>query len=146
MTTVAQILKSKPDQSVATIEPDATVFEAVKRMAERNVGALVVLEKERIAGMITERDYARKVALRARSSQDTPVREVMTSPVMTVRLDQTNEECMALMTQNRLRHLPVVDGGRMVGVVSIGDLVKDIISEQKEIIQQLEHYIAGNIA
>jgi CBS domain-containing protein len=129
MTTVAQILKSKPDQSVATIEPDAAVFEAGK-----------------IAGIITERDYARKVALRARSSQDTPVREVMTAQVMTVRPDQTNEECMALMTEHRVRHLPVMDGGRMIGVVSIGDLVKDIISEQKEIIQQLEHYIAGNIA
>ena len=146
MTTVAQILKSKPDQSVATIAPDAAVFEAVKQMAERNVGALVVLEGEKIAGIISERDYARKVALMARSSRETLVREVMTAPVMTVRPDQTNEECMALMTQHRLRHLPVVDGGRMVGVVSIGDLVKDIISEQKEIIQQLEQYISGNIA
>ena len=146
MTTVAQILKSKSDQSVATIAPDAAVFEAVKQMAERNVGALVVLEGEKIAGVISERDYARKVALMARSSRETTVREVMTAPVVTVRPDQTNEECMALMTQNRLRHLPVVDGGRMVGVVSIGDLVKDIISEQKEIIQQLEQYISGNIA
>ena len=146
MTTVAQILKSKSDQSVATIAPDAAVFEAVKQMAERNVGALVVLEGEKIAGIISERDYARKVALMARSSRETLVREVMTAPVMTVRPDQTNEECMALMTQHRLRHLPVMEGGRMVGVVSIGDLVKDIISEQKEIIQQLEHYIAGHIA
>ena len=146
MTTVAQILKSKPDQRVATIAPDAAVFEAIKLMAERNVGALVVLEGEKIVGIITERDYARKVALLARSSRDTPVRDVMTAPVMTVRPDQSNEECMALMTQNRLRHLPVMEGGRMVGVVSIGDLVKDIISEQKEIIQQLEHYIAGNLA
>ena len=146
MTTVAQILKSKPDQSVATIAPDVAVFEAIKLMADRNVGALVVFEGEKIIGIITERDYARKVALMARSSRDTPVREIMTAPVMTVRPDQTNEECMALMTQNRLRHLPVVDAGRMVGVVSIGDLVKDIISEQKEIIQQLEHYIAGNLA
>ena len=146
MTTVAQILKSKPDQLVATIMPEASVFEAVKMMAERNVGALVVLEGEKIVGVISERDYARKVALMARSSKDTPVRDIMTAPVMTVRPEQSNEECMALMTQNRLRHLPVMDGGRMVGVVSIGDLVKDIISEQKEIIQQLEHYIAGNLA
>ena len=146
MTSVAQILKSKPDQNVATIRPEATVFEAVKLMAERNVGALVVLEGEKIVGVVSERDYARKVALMARSSRDTPVRDIMTSPVMTVRPDQTNEECMALMTQNRLRHLPVMDGARMIGVVSIGDLVKDIISEQKEIIQQLEHYIAGNLA
>jgi CBS domain-containing protein len=146
MTTVAQILKSKPEQGVATIRPEASVFEAVKMMAERNVGALVVLEGEKIVGVVSERDYARKVALMARSSRDTPVRDIMTAPVMTVRPDQSNEECMALMTQNRLRHLPVMDGGRMVGVVSIGDLVKDIISEQKEIIQQLEHYIAGNLA
>ncbi len=146
MTTVAQILKSKPDQRIATIRPEASVFEAVTMMAERNVGALVVLEGEKIVGVISERDYARKVALMARSSRDTLVRDIMTAPVMTVRPDQTNEECMALMTQNRLRHLPVIDGGRMVGVVSIGDLVKDIISEQKEIIQQLEHYIAGNLA
>jgi CBS domain-containing protein len=146
MTTVAQILKSKPDQRIATIGPDAMVFEAVKLMAERNVGALVVVEGEKIAGMITERDYARKVALMARASRDTHVRDIMTAQVRTVRPDQTNEECMAIMTENRLRHLPVVDGGRMVGVISIGDLVKDIISEQKEIIQQLEHYIAGNLA
>jgi len=146
MTTVAQILKSKPDQRVATIKPDSMVLEAVKLMAERNVGGLVVLAGEEIVGMITERDYARKVALMARSSRDTPVRDIMTAPVMTVRPDQTSEECMALMTQNRLRHLPAVDGGRIVGVISIGDLVKDIISEQKEIIQQLEHYVAGNLA
>ncbi|MGH7002245.1 MAG: CBS domain-containing protein, partial [Stellaceae bacterium] len=122
------------------------VFEAVTTMAARNVGALVVLEGEKIVGVISERDYARKVALMARSSRDTPVRDIMTAPVMTVRPDQTNEECMALMTEHRLRHLSVLDGGRMIGVVSIGDLVKDIISEQKEIIQQLEHYIAGNLA
>lgn len=146
MSTVAQILKSKPDPRIATTAPGASVFEAVKLMAERNVGALVVVEGEKLVGMVTERDYARKVALMARSSRDTPVRDIMTAPVMTVRPEQTNEECMALMTQNRLRHLPVMDGGRMVGVISIGDLVKDIISEQKEIIQHLEHYIAGNLA
>lgn len=146
MTTAAQILKSKADQRVATIRPETSVIEAVKMMAERNVGALVVLEGEKIVGVISERDYARKVALMGRSSRDTPVRDIMTAPVMTVRPNQTNEECMALMTENRLRHLPVIDAGRMIGVVSIGDLVKDIISEQKEIIQQLEHYIAGNLA
>ncbi|HKI63858.1 MAG TPA: CBS domain-containing protein [Burkholderiales bacterium] len=146
MTTVAQILKSKPDQRVATIKPDSAVLEAIKLMAERNVGALVVLDGEKVVGMVTERDYARKVALMARSSKDTPVRDIMTSRVMFVRPDQSNEECMGLMTEHRLRHLPVMDGERMIGVVSIGDLVKDIISEQKEIIQQLEHYIAGNLA
>lgn len=143
MTTVAQILKSKPDQAVYTIAPEASVFGAVKLMAEKNIGALVVVESGTIAGMVTERDYARKIVLMARSSKETPVRDIMTSPVMCVRPGQTSEECMALMTENRLRHLPVVDEGRLIGLVSIGDLVKDVISEQKFVIQQLEHYIAG---
>ena len=146
MTTVAQILKSKRDQTVATISPEASVFEAVQKMAERNIGALVVVvENGKVVGVITERDYARKVALMARTSRDTPVRDIMSSPVMYVRPSQTNEECMALMTENRLRHLPVMEGERMVGLISIGDLVKDIISEQRFIIEQLEHYIAGGL-
>ena len=143
MTAVAQILKSKPDQTIYTITPAASVFDAVKLMAEKNIGALMVIEGEKIVGLITERDYARKIVLMARSSKETPVRDVMTSQVMYVRPDQTSEECMALMTENRLRHLPVMDKGKLAGVVSIGDLVKDVISEQKFIIQQLEHYIAG---
>jgi len=146
MTTVAQILKSKRDQTVATISPEASVFEAVQKMAERNIGALVVVvENGKVVGVITERDYARKVALMARTSRDTPVRDIMSAPVMYVRPSQTNEECMALMTENRLRHLPVMEDERMVGLISIGDLVKDIISEQKMIIEQLEHYIAGSL-
>ena len=112
-------------------------------MAERRIGALLVMECERIVGIVTERDYARKVILMGRSSSDTPVRDIMTTSVMYVRPDQTNEECMALMTENRLRHLPVIDGGKLVGLISIGDLVKDIISEQQFTIQQLEHYIRG---
>lgn len=143
MTTVAQILKSKPDQATYTIVPEASVFGAVKLMAEKNIGALVVIERGTIVGMVTERDYARKIVLMARSSKETPVRDIMTSPVMCVRPRQTSEECMALMTENRLRHLPVVDEGELIGLVSIGDLVKDVISEQKFVIQQLEHYIAG---
>jgi CBS domain-containing protein len=145
MTTVAQILKTKPDPSVATISPEASVFEAVQKMAEKNIGALVVMEGGKVVGMVTERDYARKIALMARSSRDTPVRDIMSTRVMYVRPDQTNEECMALMTENRLRHLPVMQAERMVGLISIGDLVKDIISEQKMIIEQLEHYIAGGL-
>lgn len=143
MATVAQILESKPDRTVHTIAPTATVFEAVKRMAEENVGALVVAEDGKVVGVVTERDYARKVALLARASKDTPVRDVMTADVMYVPPERTSEECMALMTENRFRHLPVLDKGRLVGLVSIGDLVKDVISEQKFIIEQLEHYIAG---
>jgi len=143
MATVAQILKQKPVTTVYTIALTATVYDAVKLMADKNIGAAVVLSGEKIAGLFTERDYARKVVLMGKSSRDTPVREVMTSHVMYVRPDQTSEECMALMTENRFRHLPVLDKGRLVGLVSIGDLVKDVISEQKFIIEQLEHYIAG---
>jgi CBS domain-containing protein len=141
--TAANILKSKPDQTVHTITPTASVFDAVKLMAEKNIGALLVMEGEKVVGIITERDYARKIVLMARSSKETPVRDVMTSSVMYVRPDQTSEECMVLMTENRLRHLPVMNGDKLIGLISIGDLVKDIISEQKFIIQQLEHYIAG---
>ncbi|MBI1942200.1 MAG: CBS domain-containing protein [Betaproteobacteria bacterium] len=144
MKSAAQILKSKPEQTVQTVTPSTTVYDAMKLMAEKNIGALLVMEDSKIAGIVTERDYARKIVLMGRSSKETPVRDIMTSPVMYVRPDQTNEECMALMTDNRVRHLPVVDQGRLVGLVSIGDLVKDIISEQKFIIEQLEHYIAGD--
>jgi len=143
MKTVAQILRSKPDQTVYTITPTASVFDAVKLMAEKSIGALVVMADEQVVGIITERDYARKIILMARSSKDTPVRDIMTSAVMYVRPDQASEECMVLMTENRLRHLPVMEGGKLIGLVSIGDLVKDIISEQKFMIQQLEHYITG---
>ena len=143
MTTVADILKSKSNPAVHTIDPAASVFEAVQAMAQKDIGALVVVEHDQIVGMITERDYARKVALMARASRDTPLREIMTSPVMYVRPHQTSEQCMALMTENRLRHLPVMEGGRLIGLISIGDLVKNIISEQQFIIEQLEHYISG---
>ena len=119
------------------------MFDALKLMADKNIGALLVMEAEKVAGIITERDYARKVVLMSRSSKQTPVREIMTSAVMYVRPDQTSEECMVLMTENRLRHLPVIDGGRLVGIISIGDLVKDIIAEQRFTIEQLEHYISG---
>ena len=143
MTAVARILKSKADQTVYSIAPAASVFDAVKSMADKGIGALLVMEGETIVGLITERDYARKTVLMGRSSKETPVREIMTSPVMYVGPDQTSEECMALMTENRLRHLPVLDGGKLVGLISIGDLVKDIISEQRFVIEQLEHYIKG---
>ena len=144
MKSAAQILKSKPEQTVHTVTPSTLVFDAVKLMAEKNIGALLVLEDRKIVGIITERDYARKIVLIGRSSKETPVRDIMTSPVMYVRPNQTNEECMALMTDNRVRHLPVMDSHKLLGLISIGDLVKDIISEQKFIIQQLEKYIAGD--
>lgn len=144
MTTAANVLKSKADSTTYTITPEASVFDAVKLMAEKNIGALLVMtESGQIVGMITERDYARKIVLMARSSKETPVRDVMTSPVMYVSPDRTSEECMALITEHRLRHLPVMDGAKLIGVISIGDLVKDIISEQKFTIEQLEHYITG---
>jgi CBS domain-containing protein len=128
---------------VHTITRDATVFEAVRQMAEHNLGALVVVDGAQVAGMFTERDYARRVALMARTSKETPVADVMTSPVLCVSPDRTSEECLALMTERRIRHLPVMDQGRLVGLISIGDLVKDIISEQQFTIDQLEHYIMG---
>ena len=144
MKSAAQILKSKPQQAVEAVTPSTSVFDAVKLMAEKNIGALLVLEDRKIVGIITERDYARKIILMGRSSKETPVRDVMTFPVMVVRPEQTNEECMALMTDNRVRHLPVMDQGKLVGLISIGDLVKDIITEQKFIIEQLQHYITGD--
>jgi CBS domain-containing protein len=143
MKSVANILKAKADQTVYTIGPTASVLDAVKLMAEKNIGALVVMEGENVVGIITERDYARKIVLMARSSKDTPVRDIMTSSAMYVSLVQRSEECMALMTENRVRHLLVIDSGKLIGLVSIGDLVKGIISEQQFIIQQLEHYITG---
>jgi len=143
MTSVAKILQSKPDTTVHTIAPTALVFDALKRMADKGIGALLVTEGEAIAGIFTERDYARKIALMGRTSSVTQVRDVMTSAVRFVRPDQTSEQCMQIMSTGRLRHLPVVDNGKLVGMISIGDLVKDIISEQKFIIEQLEHYITG---
>jgi CBS domain-containing protein len=143
MSIVAHILTSKSDHSVYTIAPAASVFDAVKLMADKSIGALVVVDDENIVGMITERDYARAIVLMARSSKTTAVREIMTARVMYVLPDQTSEQCMALMTEHRLRHLPVVDKGKLVGLISIGDLVKDVISEQNFTIQQLQHYITG---
>ena len=145
MSNLAHILKSKPDHTVYTITPTASVFEAVKLMAEKNIGALAVLEGEKIVGMISERDYARTIVLMARSSKTTAVRDIMQTPVMYVLPDQTSEECMALMTEQRLRHFPVIDKGKLIGLIAIGDLIKDIVSEQKFIIQQLEHYITGDL-
>ncbi|WP_309684365.1 CBS domain-containing protein [Polaromonas sp.] len=146
MTTVVDILKSKVDLVVHTIGPAASVFDAVKLMTEKNIGALVVVQGEQVIGIVSERDFARNLVLTARSPNETPVRDIMATLVMVVPPQRTSEECMALMTEHRLRHLPVMDAGRLTGLVSIGDLVKDILSEQKFIIEQLEHYIAGQRA
>lgn len=143
MTTVAHILQSKSDPTIHTIVPTASMFDAVALMAEKNIGALLVMKDGMIVGMVTERDYARKIVLMGRSSKETPVSDTMTFPVMYVGPQHRTEECMALMTDKRLRHLPVLDDGKLIGLISIGDLVKDIISEKDFIIQQLQHYIAG---
>ena len=143
MTVVAEILKSKPDAAVHSIAPSASVLDALKSMAQLRIGALLVMEGQTIVGILTERDYARKIALMGRSSLNTLVSDVMTTAVMYVEPSQSSEQCMALMTENRLRHLPVVDEGVVVGMISIGDLVKDIISEQQFIIEQMKHYISG---
>lgn len=143
MQTVKHILQSKKDQTICSIAPTAMVIDAIRLLAEKGIGALLVMEGERIVGIVSERDLARKVDLLGRSSSDTPVRDIMTSSVMYVSPDQTNEQCMVLMTENRLRHLPVMENGKLIGLISIGDLVKDIISEQQFIIHQLEHYITG---
>ena len=143
MTVVAEILKSKSDSIVQSIGPTDTVLEALRRMGDKGIGALLVMENDAIVGIVTERDYARKIALMGRTSDKTLVRDVMTTSVLCVHSTQTSEQCMQLMTGKRLRHLPVVDDGKLLGMISIGDLVKDIISEQKFIIEQLEHYITG---
>jgi CBS domain-containing protein len=140
MKTVTQLLEAK-GRDVHTIGPDARVIDALKLMAERDVGALVVTEGAKIAGIISERDYARKVILHGKSSHDIAVREIMTARVVTVQPRHTVEECMALMTEKRIRHLPVTEGERLIGVLSIGDLVKEVIAEQEATIRQLESYI-----
>ena len=141
MTFVAHLLAEK-GHSVHAVGPEASVYEAMAIMAEKGVGALIVREGERVVGVISERDYARKVILQDRSSKTTPVRDIMTTRVVAGRPDQTVEQCMALMTDKRIRHLPIMDGGRLIGVISIGDLVKAIIADQQFVITQLENYIS----
>ncbi|MES1945602.1 CBS domain containing membrane protein [Salinisphaera sp. PC39] len=141
-TTVREVLDTK-GRDIWSVGPDATVYQALVLMAERSIGALLVLEGGRPVGLLSERDYARKVILAGRASRDTPVRDVMTTRVVGVAPERTVEECMALMTDKRVRHLPVMEGERLLGVVSIGDLVKAIIAEQRFIIEQLESYISG---
>jgi len=140
MTTVRQLLDRK-GREVFSIAPGAAVLEAIRLMAERHVGALLVMEGEALSGIVSERDYARKVILKGRSSADTPVRDIMTAAVITVQPETPVAKCMQIMTERRVRHLPVIEGGRVVGMVSIGDLVKAVIAEQQQHIEQLESYI-----
>jgi CBS domain-containing protein len=142
MKTVGQLLQIKGNQ-VWSISPDALVIDALKLMAERGIGALIVLDAGQVVGIISERDYARKVSLLGKSSKTTPVSEIMTEKVVYVRPEQTMADCMALMTSKRIRHLPVMEHDQLSGVISIGDVVKEVISEQEFMIEQLENYIIG---
>jgi CBS domain-containing protein len=143
MTTIKHVLDKK-GHDVHFIHPDASVFDALKLMAENDIGSLVVLEDDKLVGIITERHYARDIVLKGKTSPGTRVRDIMSTRVICARPDQAVEECMAVMTQRAVRHLPVLKDGRLVGIVSIGDMVNSVIGDQKFIIEQLEHYIHGD--
>jgi CBS domain-containing protein len=140
MASAAQLLGRKP-RDLHSIVPDAPVLEAIRQMAECSIGALLVMQGEKLVGIVSERDYARKVILMGRSSADTPVRAIMTAQVHTVDPGMSAQQCMQIMTDKRVRHLPVVEGGRVVGMLSIGDLVRAVLAEQAQTIEQLENYI-----
>ncbi len=142
MKLVKHLLDAK-GRHIISINPDSSVLEAIKVMADKNIGALVVMQDDKLAGIVSERDYARKVIVKGRSSKSTQVAEIMTADVVTTSSDQTVDECMAMMTEMRIRHLPVVEDDRVIAMISIGDLVQAIIADQKEEIEQLEHYISG---
>lgn len=142
MATVQQLLNEK-GSTVLTVAPNDSVLDAIQKMADNNVGSLVVLDGDKLAGIVTERHYARNVFLKGRSSPNTKVREIMSTRVVCTGPDETVEECMAVMSEKRVRHLPVLTDNKLVGIISIGDLVKNIISGQKFVIEQLERYIAG---
>jgi CBS domain-containing protein len=142
MKTVKDLLKNK-EHDIWSISPNATVFEALQLIGEKEIGALIVKDGEEVVGVVSERDYARKVILKGKTSMTTLVKEVMSSPAVSVKPENTVEECMVLMTAKRIRHLPVFDKGKLVGIISIGDVVKSIISEQEKLIEQLSDYIAG---
>lgn len=143
-TSIQQLLDNKTEgNELHSVNPDTLVYDAIKLMSEVQVGALVVLDNNKLAGIISERDYTRKIILQNRSSRDTPVRDIMTENVLTVSPDQSMEECMVIMSKNHIRHMPVVEGERVIGIVSVMDVMKNIISEKEFIISQLENYISG---
>jgi CBS domain-containing protein len=144
MKRVDEILREKAP-GILSVSPEATVFVALELMAQKNVGALLVMDGDQLAGIFSERDYARKVVLEGKTSKETPVREIMTAKVVCAKLGQSIEDCMALMTDKHCRHLPVIDSNKVVGVISIGDVVKALLSEQTFVISQLENYITGTV-
>jgi len=148
MKTVRDLLRAKKSQDVWSVPPDTLVYRALQLLNEKGIGALLVMEKGELVGIVSERDYARKVILEGKSSKETPTKEIMSTKIYVVTPDSTTEECMALMTEQRVRHLPVVEKGtkRILGVISIGDVLKSIISEQKFMIENLSGYIMGRIA
>lgn len=143
MVTVKQLLQAKSDSETYSISPEASVFEALQLMAEKNVGAVMVVEKGQMVGIFTERDYARKIVLKGKCSLETPLSEIMTSEMITVHPEQNLEDCMSLMTQYHIRHLPIMDNGRLVGMVSMRDLVEALLSKKDSTIENLENYILG---
>jgi CBS domain-containing protein len=143
MVTVRQLLESKQDKRIFTISPNETTYEALKIMAEHNVGAVVVMENNRLAGLVSEREYSRRIALEGKSSKLTPVRETMNTKLLVIDPDKTVEDCMALMTDKHIRYLPVIEDNHFIGIVSIGDVVKSIIAQQKRNIEHLERYVTG---
>lgn len=145
MTVIAAILQAKPNAVVYCVPPEASVLDALRLMADKQIGAVLVMKGEHIEGIFTERDYSRKIALMGRNSADTPMHDVMTRSVIFVQPSQSSEECMQLMTDKRLRHLPVMDDGKLVGMISIGDLVANIMSHQQFVIEQMTQYIGGAV-
>ncbi|TCH63057.1 CBS domain-containing protein [Acinetobacter sp. ANC 4862] len=143
MTNVAQVIQDKIEQTIFTISPEATVLEAISLMADKGIGALVVTEQEKVIGILSERDYMRKVTLMERRSKETTVSEIMTAKVLTVTKSTSVEDCLGLMTDRHLRHLPVVENDKLIGLISIGDLVKAVMEDQRKLIDQLQQYIAS---
>ncbi len=143
MTNVAQVIQNKIEQNIFTISPESTVLEAISLMADKGIGALVVTDQDKVVGIFSERDYTRKIILMERTSKETTVSEIMTAKVLTVTKSTTVEDCLGLMTERHLRHLPVVENDKLIGLISIGDLVKAVMEDQRKLIDQLQQYIAS---